>query len=119
MASLGPTHLISLVIAVAIITATCWLITSAVVRSTKRRRRSIFFLGFFCGWMTGAIVRRRRRGLNALRAAARWTAAPQRRAGKLGTSSRFAVHTLTLAASPIRGGLRSCRWHRGARRVNT
>jgi hypothetical protein len=51
MGSLGPTHLISLLLAVAIIAATCGFIASAVVRRNKRRARGFFLLGFFCGLM--------------------------------------------------------------------
>ena len=66
MGSLGPTHLISLLLAVAIIAATCGFIASAVARRNERRTRGVFLLGFSCGWMAGSILRGRRRGLNAL-----------------------------------------------------
>ncbi len=66
MGSLGPTHLISLLLAVAIIAATCGFIASAVVRRNKRRARGFFLLGFFCGLMAGAILPGRRRGLHGL-----------------------------------------------------
>jgi hypothetical protein len=56
MGSLGPTHLISLLLAVAIIAATCGFFASAVVRRNKRRARGFFLLGFFCGLMAGAIL---------------------------------------------------------------
>src|SRR5271166_3537681 len=69
MGSLGPTHLISLLLAVAIIAATCGLIASAVTRRNKRRTRGFFLLGFFCGLMAGAILHGRRRGLNRMQSA--------------------------------------------------
>ena len=82
MGSLGPTHLDSVLLAVAISAATCGFIASAVVRRNKRRARGVFLLGFFCGWMAGAILRGRRGGLNAVAAVA-----------------GCAVHALTLTAS--------------------
>ena len=72
---------------------TCRFMTSAVVRSNKRRAYRFFFLGF-CGWVTGAMVRGGRRGLKSLQAAAGCVDVRQRRPRKLGTSIRFAVsHT--------------------------
>jgi hypothetical protein len=89
MGSLGPTHLISLLLAVAIIGAICGFVASAVSRRNKRRARRFFLLGFFCGLMTGAILRERRRG-----------------------TGRFAVRTLTSAAPRVRLGLSPAQWHR-------
>ena len=66
MGSLGPTHLVALLVAVAIVAAICGFMASAVARRKKRRPRALFVVGFFCGLMTGAILRRRRRRLNAL-----------------------------------------------------
>jgi uncharacterized membrane protein YeaQ/YmgE (transglycosylase-associated protein family) len=71
MGSVGPTHLISLLLAVAIIAAICGFIASAVVRRNKRRARGFFLLGFLCGFIASPILRRRRRGLNVLGAVAR------------------------------------------------
>ena len=105
MGSLGPTHLISLLLAVAIIAATCGFIASAVARRNKRHARGFFGLGFFCGFMAGTILRRRRRGLNALRVVARCadvrplTTWMGRRAG------RVAARALSSVASDIRLGL--------------
>ena len=62
MGSLGPTHLIALLLAVAIIAAIRGFIASAVAQRNKRRARGFFLLGFFCGLMAGAILRGRRRG---------------------------------------------------------
>ena len=54
MGSLGPTHLISLLLlAVAMIAAICGFIASAVGRRNKRRARGFLLLGFFCGLMAG------------------------------------------------------------------
>src|SRR5271165_2483793 len=69
MGSLGPTHLISLLLAVAIIAATCGSFASAVVRRNRRRARGFFLLGFFCGLTAGAILHGRRRGLNRMQSA--------------------------------------------------
>ena len=91
MGSLGSTHLISLLLAVAIIAATCGFIASAVVRRNKRRARRLFLLGFFCGLMAGAILRGRRRGLNALGAVARCADVRPLRAGIRRGTGRFAA----------------------------
>ena len=99
MGSLGPTHLISLLLAVAIIAATCGFIASAVVRRNKRRARGFFLLGFFCGLMAGAILRGRRRGLNALGAVARCADVRPLRAGIRRGTGRFAARALTSAAT--------------------
>jgi hypothetical protein len=112
MGSLGTTHLISLLIAVAITATTCRFITSAVERRNKRCARRFFLLGFFCGWTTGAVLRGRRRGLKALRAAARRADVRHRTTGTLGINSRFAAKTLTIATSPFRGRPRPRGWHR-------
>ena len=69
MGSLGPTQLIALLLAVAVIAAMCGFVASAVARRNRRRARGFFLLGFFCGLMTGAIVGRRRLGRTALGAA--------------------------------------------------
>ncbi len=71
MGSVGPTHLAFLLLAVAIIAATCGFVASTVARRNKRRARGFFVLGFLCGFMASPILRRRRRGLNALGAVAR------------------------------------------------
>jgi hypothetical protein len=71
MGSLGPTHLISLLLAVAVIAATYRFIASATARRNSRRAQGFFLLGFFCGLMSGAILRGTRFGLNSLGAVAR------------------------------------------------
>jgi hypothetical protein len=53
MGSLGPPHLIALLLAVAIIAATCGFTASAAARRNKRRARGLFLLGVFCGFMAG------------------------------------------------------------------
>jgi hypothetical protein len=113
MGSLGPTHLICLLLAVAIIAATCGFIASAVAGRNKRRRaRGFFLLGFFCGLLAGVILRGRRRGLNALAAVARYVDIRPRRTGIPRGTGRFAVHALTLTASHGLRGLCPPWWHR-------
>jgi hypothetical protein len=56
MWSLGPTQVISLFLAVAIVAAMCGYTASAVARRNKRRARGFFLLGFCCGWMAGPIL---------------------------------------------------------------
>ena len=70
-----------MLVAVAIIAATCGFIASAVVRRNKRRARVLFALGFFCGFTTSKIVRGRHRRLNALRAVARRLDVSRRKTG--------------------------------------
>jgi hypothetical protein len=89
MGSLGPTHLFSLLVAVAIIGAICGFVASAVTRRNKRRARRFFLLGFFCGLITGTILRERRRG-----------------------TGRFAVRKLSFAASHVRPGWLPAQWNR-------
>ena len=115
MGSLGPTHLISLLLAVAIIAATCGFTASAVVRRNKRRARGFFLLGFFCGLTAGAILHGRRRGLNALGAVARCADVRPLRAGIRRGTARFTARALTFAASHVRLGLSPPQWRRTRR----
>jgi uncharacterized membrane protein YeaQ/YmgE (transglycosylase-associated protein family) len=115
MGSLAPTHLISLLVAVAIIAATCGFIASAVVRRNKRRARGFFLLGFFCGLMAGAILRGRRRGLNALGAVARCADVRPPITGIRRGTGRFAARALTFGASHARLGLWPPQWDRKLR----
>ena len=110
MGSPGPTHLISLLLAIAIIAAICGFITSAV--RNKRRARGFFLLGFFCGWIAGAILRGRHQGLNALGAVARCADICRRRAGRRRGTGHLAVDALSLAASSGLRGLWPPGWHR-------
>jgi hypothetical protein len=114
MGSLGPIHLISLLLTVAIVGATCGFIASAVVRRNTRRARGCFLLGFFCGLMTGAILRGRRRGLNALGAFARGADVRPLKVGVRRGTGRFAARAHTFAAAHVRVGL-SPHWHRQLR----
>lgn len=66
MGSLGPAHLVALLLVVAIVSATCGFTASAVARRHKKRARRVFLLGFVCGYVAGPVLRKRRRGLNAL-----------------------------------------------------
>jgi hypothetical protein len=83
MGPLGPAHLLALLLAVAIVSATCGFIGSAVSRRNKRRARRVFLLGFVCGYVAGPVLRRRRHGLNALTTAVSQAVArqPVRRRG--------------------------------------
>jgi uncharacterized membrane protein YeaQ/YmgE (transglycosylase-associated protein family) len=63
MGSLGPTHLIALLLAVAIIGSMTGFIASAAMQKKKRHARLFLALGFFCGLLAGAILRSRRGGL--------------------------------------------------------
>jgi uncharacterized membrane protein YeaQ/YmgE (transglycosylase-associated protein family) len=112
MGSLGPTQLISLLLAVAIIAATCGFIASAVARRNKRRAHRLFLLGFVCGLIAGPILRRRRRGLNALAAVARCADVRLLSTGKAYGTDHFAARALTLVASHVRPGLRPLQVHR-------
>lgn len=102
MGSLGPTQLIALFVALAVVAAACGYFASAVVRMNKRRARGFIILGFCCGWMAGAILGGRRRGLSALGTVARYRDVPYRRAGIRSGTGRFAVYALTSAASHLR-----------------
>lgn len=88
MGSLGPTHLIALLLAVATIAAISGFFASAVARRNRRRARGPFLLGFVCGLMAAAILRGRRHGLYELGALA----------------GRVAARALTFAASHGRPG---------------
>jgi uncharacterized membrane protein YeaQ/YmgE (transglycosylase-associated protein family) len=102
MGSLGPTHLIALLVAVAVVAAMGGYVASAVVRRNKRRARGFFLLGFVCGWMAGPILRGTRRGLNALATVVRYGDVRSRSAGISRSTGRFAAYALTSAASRVR-----------------
>ena len=71
MGSVEPTHLIALLLAVAIIAATCGFIASVIAQRNKRRARGFFLFGFLCGFIASPILRRRHRRLNVLAAVGR------------------------------------------------
>ena len=95
MGSLGPTHLVSLLLVVVIIAATYGLFALAVARRKHRRARGLFLLGFFCGFMSCATLRGRCRGLEALGAVGRCAQVFALRAGLLCGTCRFAARMLT------------------------
>lgn len=109
---IAPMQVIPPLFAVAIVAAICGYMASAVARRKKRRARGVFLLGFFCGFTTIAILRGRRRGLKAFRAIVRGADVRPQWVGIRSGTGRFAVHTLALAASRTRCGLRSPRWLR-------
>jgi hypothetical protein len=111
MGSLGPPHLIALLLAVAIIAATCGFTASAAARRNKRRARGLFLLGVFCGFMAGVTLRRRRGGLNALGAIARRASVRPLTAGMRRGTGRFGAHALISAASDVRLGSWPPQWH--------
>jgi hypothetical protein len=96
MGSLGPTHLIALLLAVAIIASIGGFIASAATRRNRRRARGWFILGFFCGLMAGTKLRGRRSGLNAL---AGFADVRSLGAGIRRGTGRFPPRAFTVAAS--------------------
>jgi hypothetical protein len=58
MESLGPTHLIYLLLATAVIGKMCGFAAFAVTLRNRRRARRFFLLGFACGLVTGAFLAR-------------------------------------------------------------
>jgi len=56
MGSLGPMHLLAVLLAVTIVAATSGFV---VARRTTRSKRGIFAVGFFCGLTAGTVLRRR------------------------------------------------------------
>ena len=115
MGSLEPTHLIALLVAVAIIAAICGFIASAAARRNKRRARGLFLVGFFCGLMAGTILRGRRRGLNALGAVARCADVRPLITGIRRGTGGFGASAFTFAPSHVRLGLWPPQWDRKLR----
>jgi hypothetical protein len=76
MSGLGVTAVIWLLLAVALTASLCGYAGSAVARR-KRRARGPFLLGFFCGSITGALLRRKYRpaARGLVRAASRFRSA--------------------------------------------
>jgi hypothetical protein len=85
MGSLGPTHLIALLLAVAIAASTTGFIASAAMQRKKRHARRFLAVGFLCGLMAGAILRSRRRGLTTVSPRAFTVAASHLRPAMLAT----------------------------------
>lgn len=102
MGSLGPAHLIPLLLAVAAVAAVCGFIASTVVRRNKRRARGYLLVGFCCGLLAGGLLSRRRRGLHALGAIMRGRDFRPLRTVIHDRSKHFAARTATFAASRVR-----------------
>jgi hypothetical protein len=84
MGSLGPTHLIALLLAVAIAASITGFIASAAMQRKKRYARRLVAFGFVCGLMAGAVLRSRRRRLTTLAPRAVTVAASHLRPAMLG-----------------------------------
>lgn len=97
MQAVPPAHLIAVLVAAVVIMALFGTLRSAIARRSTLRARGVFVLGFACGLTAGAILRGRRRGLRALRIAAR-----PRRAGIRGGTDRMAARALALMGSRVR-----------------
>lgn len=69
MGSLGPIQLIAALLVIAIVAAMSGF---TLARTSKRRARVSFVVGFFCGLTAGTVLRRRRSWLNTFRTARRW-----------------------------------------------
>lgn len=96
MQAVGPTQLIVLLVAVAIVAATSGFLGSVVVRRRKRRARGVFVLGFLCGVTAGTFLRTRRRIRHAL---GQGVGLRSRRVETRSDAYRFAARALALAAT--------------------
>jgi hypothetical protein len=85
MGSLGPIHLVVVILVVAAVAGTAGFV-AALVRTNRRRARGFFVLGFVCGMTTAAVRRHKRRVLRVLDSAALPI-------GRLPTSRRRRVRT--------------------------
>jgi hypothetical protein len=116
MGSFGPALLITLLLAVAVVAATGGFIASSLARRNRRRDRGFFLMGFFCGFIAGPILRRRRRSATSLGAVALAGVRP-RVARICRDTGHFAVDALTLAASHVQQSIstrrRAGRWVHG------
>jgi uncharacterized membrane protein YbhN (UPF0104 family) len=99
MQAVGATHLVVLLVAVAVIAGASGFFGSVVLRRRKRRARGVFVLGFVCGVTAGAILRARRRIHRALGAGRQRTGVPAWRRGTRTDAYRLAARALTLAMS--------------------
>jgi hypothetical protein len=102
MGSLAPTHLIAL-LAVAAVAAASGFIASTVIRKRRRRARGYLVVGFCCGLLAGAMLRKWR-GLNVVGAIMQRGGSRPLRAVIPGI--HFATRTATFAASRLRLGAR-------------
>jgi len=91
MGFLGPTYLVVLLLGVGTVAALTGFIAATIAQRSNRRSRKIFAVGFTCGLLAGAILRRRHRG-----------------------ASGFAARSLRLTSSPGRLGL-PAQWPRRVR----
>ena len=87
MGWLEPTHLMFVLVSIAIVAALCLHIASVIAQAKRRRARRFFVLGFSAGWVAASIFggkRRRRKALRPLTGAGtriRALAAPLARRG--------------------------------------
>lgn len=95
MQAVGPTQLILLLVAVAIIAAACGFLGSLIVQRKKRPVCGYFVVGFLCGVTATTIMRARRRSLRALGAVGQRIGVRPRETR--GGAHRFAARALTLA----------------------
>jgi len=93
-----------LLLVVAVVAALGGYLGSATARRNKRRARGIFLLGFFCGSMTGAILRERRHRTRVLAAVAHHRGLRPPASGIWRSTYRFAARTVPIAASSVRLG---------------
>jgi cytochrome c biogenesis factor len=66
MQAVGPTQLIVLLVAVAVVAAASGFLGSVMLRRRKRRARGVFLFGFLCGVAASALLLTRRRIRHAL-----------------------------------------------------
>ena len=99
MGALGPMPLLALLLGVATVAAPCGYLGSAIGRQHKRRARSIFLLGFFCGSMAGAILRERRHRTMVLAAVSPTAGIAPRSTEMWYRTYRFAARLTTGASS--------------------
>ncbi|MDT5068865.1 MAG: hypothetical protein QOK02_5020 [Mycobacterium sp.] len=95
MQAVGPTQLLVLLAAVAIVAAASGFLGSVVMRRRRHRARGVFVLGFLCGVAAGALPRTRRRIRYALRGVSRGI--PPRRAETRSDAYRLAARAVMLA----------------------
>jgi uncharacterized membrane protein len=97
MQAVEATHLVVLLVAVAVIAGAAGFLGSVVMRRKKRRARGVFVLGFVCGVTAGAILLARRRIHRALGAVRQRIGVSAPRRGARADAHRLAARALTLA----------------------